>query len=80
MENTDNFSELSFEQALTRLEDIVEALSTGNGNLDELIRLYEVGIKYLNQCKLKLDEAETKISILSRDLPKLNGKEDKDGL
>jgi exonuclease VII small subunit len=43
------------------------------------VRLYETGIKYLNSCKIKLEEAETKISILSLDLPKLKDKEEEDG-
>ncbi len=80
MDKNDNLDDLSFEQALTKLEEIVESLSTGSGNLDEMVRLYEAGIKYLNGCKTKLEEAETKISILSQDLPKLKDKEDENGL
>ncbi len=80
MGKNDTIEELGFEEALSRLEDIVDRLSTGSGNLDELVRMYETGIKYLNQCRQKLEEAETKISILSKDLPKVNGGEEEDGL
>lgn len=75
MDINETMEELSFEQALGKLEDIVDHLSSGSGNLDELLRMYELGIKYLNQCKSKLEEAEAKISILSKDIP-TNAKED----
>ncbi|MDZ4121674.1 MAG: exodeoxyribonuclease VII small subunit [Candidatus Cloacimonadaceae bacterium] len=80
MENRENIEELSFEQALTRLEDIVERLSTGSGNLDEIVRMYETGIKYLSHCRAKLEEAETKISTIRTDMAKTVAKEEEDGL
>ncbi|PKN80350.1 MAG: exodeoxyribonuclease VII small subunit [Candidatus Cloacimonetes bacterium HGW-Cloacimonetes-1] len=79
MEKNEINSELSFEQALVKLEEIVEQLSTGSGSLEELVRQYEIGIKYLNQCRSKLEEAETRINILSKEIPNATNREDNNG-
>ncbi len=79
MEKNEINTELSFEQALVKLEEIVEQLSTGSGSLEELVRQYEIGIKYLNQCRSKLEEAETRINILSKEIPNTNNREDNNG-
>lgn len=82
-DTTSKTKELSFEQALQKLEEIVERLSSGSANLEELVNMYETGISYLNQCRSKLEAAETKISILSKDMEKTNQKpttEEEDGL
>jgi exodeoxyribonuclease VII small subunit len=69
MDEIKNLSELSFEIALTGLEDIVEKLSNSANNLDEMVQLYAQGVAYLNHCQAKLGEAEAKIRILSEKLP-----------
>lgn len=68
MENA-NLEKLSFEQALKKLEMIVEKLSGSDTDLDDMLALYADGIKYLKQCQSKLSEAEAKIKILSEELP-----------
>ena len=62
---TDKISPLSFESALEELESIVERLSGGDTKLDELLKLYEEGIAYLNHCQSRLGEAEARMKILS---------------
>ena len=42
--DNDKLKSLSFEAALKELERIVEHLSTGEANLDELLQMYEEGI------------------------------------
>jgi exodeoxyribonuclease VII small subunit len=65
MNESQNKTELSFEQALLALEDIVERISKENLDLDEMIRLYEEGIGYLQVCQKNMETAEAKIRILN---------------
>lgn len=54
-------TKLSFEEAMTRLEEIVEILSSQKINLDSMIELYEEGSALKEHCARKLDEAKMKI-------------------
>lgn len=56
---------LSFEEAMTRLEEIVEILSSQKINLDLMIELYEEGNALKEHCAKKLDEAKMKIEIIN---------------
>ncbi|MDD3706496.1 MAG: exodeoxyribonuclease VII small subunit [Clostridiaceae bacterium] len=57
----------SFEQALKRLEEIVETLEEGNISLEESIKIYQEGITLSKQCSGMLEEAEGKVmSIMNR--------------
>jgi exodeoxyribonuclease VII small subunit len=57
----------SFETALTRLEQIVGALEKGDLSLEDSLRLYEEGIARARFCQERLEEAESKIEVLSQD-------------
>jgi exodeoxyribonuclease VII small subunit len=59
-----NKKKLSFEDALKKLEDIVDTLEKGDIPLDEAIKLFEEGIKTSKICKEKLEGAEKKIKEL----------------
>ena len=52
---------LTYEQALKKLEDIINKLNEGSIPLDESITLYEEGIKLSEFCMKKLDSAKQKI-------------------
>ena len=52
---------LSFEQALARLEETVRLLESGNVPLDDSLELFEEGIALVRLCNGKLDNAEQKI-------------------
>ena len=56
----------NFEESLTRLEDIVSKLESGNIQLEESLTLFEEGVKLSRLCKKKLDEAEKKVQILMK--------------
>jgi len=56
--------ELSFEEAFSRLEQIVRRLESGEANLDESLRLFEEGVKLARVCSSRLDAAEGKIQQL----------------
>ncbi|HPF09066.1 MAG: exodeoxyribonuclease VII small subunit [Candidatus Cloacimonetes bacterium] len=67
--NDTNLDELSFEASLKGLEEIVEKLSGSSNDLEDMLRLYAEGVKYLKHCQAKLGEAEARIRILSEELP-----------
>ena len=53
--------EMSFEQALAALEDIVQQLERGDVPLDKSITLYERGEKLRAACQNRLDAAQARI-------------------
>ena len=59
-------SEITFEAAMTRLEEIVRALEGGNAPLDTSLALFEEGVSLVKYCNQKLDAAEQKVKILQR--------------
>lgn len=56
----------TFEGALSRLEEIVRLLESGNAPLDGSLALFEEGTKLVKQCNSQLDNAEQKIKILTK--------------
>ena len=52
---------LTYEQAIKRLEEIVSRLEQGTISLDESIQLYEEGVKLSEFCLHKLETAKQKI-------------------
>ncbi len=52
---------LSFEEALSELEDIVRNLESGGGNLDEAIVSYARGIHLKRHCESRLKNAQVQI-------------------
>ena len=77
-------SERSFEEAIARLDEIVQRLEAGNIALDESLSLFEEGIGLAKYCSARLDAAEGRLEILmgfENGQPKLaefNQDEDKD--
>ena len=59
--------ELSFEDAMNRLEQIVEEMESGKLLLEDLLVRYEEGMKLLKVCHERLAHAERKIQIITRD-------------
>jgi exodeoxyribonuclease VII small subunit len=56
-----------FEEALRRLETIVRGLEEGDLPLEESLRLFEEGVRLTRLCAARLDEAQRKIDVLTRD-------------
>ncbi|SMF60716.1 Exodeoxyribonuclease VII small subunit [Tistlia consotensis] len=54
-------AELSFEEALEELKQIVGRLERGEGRLDDAIEAYERGARLKAHCEAKLKEAQAKI-------------------
>lgn len=57
--------QLSFEEAMERLEELIEAMEDGSAPLDRLVAKYEEGSKLLRVCQSQLREAELKIEKLN---------------
>ena len=60
-------SQLSFEQALTALEEVVQQLESGNVPLDQSISLYERGEQLRKHCQARLDDAQARIEKIVTD-------------
>ncbi len=59
-------AEMKFDQALKRLEKIVEEMEEEEVPLEESLKKYEEGVKLSAFCLEKLDQAEKKIEILKQ--------------
>jgi exodeoxyribonuclease VII small subunit len=57
-------ADLTFEQALKRLEEIVEALETDDLDLDKSLQFFEEGVSLSRHCNQQLQAAEKRIDIL----------------
>lgn len=52
---------MSFEAAMAELEEIVQKLEAGSGELESSIKSYERGVALKRHCEAKLKEAQEKI-------------------
>jgi len=57
----------SFEEALKGLEEIVQRMESGDLALEDSLGLFEEGVRLTRVCSQRLDEAEKKIELLTRD-------------
>lgn len=55
----------TFEEAVQRLEALIEAMEDGSSPLTELVAKYEEGSKLLRECQSQLRAAELKIEKLN---------------
>lgn len=60
-------TDLTFEDCLTRLEQIVGALEGGKLSLDESLKVFEEGVALARRCSRYLEEAERRVEVLTRD-------------
>ena len=58
--------ELSFEQSLARLDEIVRHLEKGDLPLNDSLSLFEEGTGLIRRCGTMLDEAEQKVVKLKK--------------
>ena len=59
-------AEIKFEEALKKLENIVEELEQGDLSLDEALKKYQDGIELSRLCAARLESAKKKIDVLAR--------------
>ena len=56
----------SFEEALSQLDSIVESLEGDDVPLTDLINQYDRGMKLLDACQTKLEEAKQRVSVIGQ--------------
>jgi len=54
----------TFEEALSRLEEITEELEQGEPSLDKSLKKFDEGIELIKFCNTKLEEARKKVDLL----------------
>lgn len=57
--------ELSFEDAMKRLQEIVSFLENGDAPLDKSLSAFEEGVHLVKFCSAKLEKAEKTVKLLS---------------
>ena len=57
---------LSFEESVSRLDEIVRHLESGDLPLSESLAMFEEGTKLITQCSKMLDAAEQKVVKLKK--------------
>ena len=56
--------EYKLEDAMRRLDEVVQALDRESADLEEALRLYEEGVRLVAICTKRLGDAERKIQML----------------
>ncbi len=59
-----NIRKSTFEQKITRLNEISNTLEHGDDNLENMLKYFEEGIKVYRECFEILKETETKIKMI----------------
>jgi len=57
---------ISFETGLAELESVVKQLESGDLPLEKALELFEKGVQLSEACRKQLEEAETRVEILTR--------------
>lgn len=60
--------ELSFEEAMERLEEIVSSMEGERMSLEDMVRNYEEGVKLLRVCRQRIDIAKQRVEMITADL------------
>lgn len=55
---------LSFEAAMTALEQVVADMESGKLSLEDSLSAYQRGVELLNQCRTRLDSAQQQVRVL----------------
>ncbi len=74
--------QMTFETALVRLGEILQALEGGDADLDTMLKLYEEGVGLIRFCNERLENAEQRVKMLQLQpdgkiaLQEISGKEE----
>ena len=68
--------QLTFEEAIKRLEEIVRYLEKGQIPLEDAVQSYEEGMKLRQFCETQLQQAKTRIETVSAQYTALEEKAD----
>lgn len=61
-----DIAQMSFEEALAELEQIVKRLERGDAKLDEAIDAYERGARLKDRCEALLNEAQRRVEKIAK--------------
>ena len=56
-----DIAKLSFEEALTELQNLVKSLEKGDSKLEDAIKSYQRGVDLKRHCEQKLQDAQLKV-------------------
>ena len=59
-----NEKQMNFEEAMSRLEKIVEEMESGKMDLESMISRFEEGQRLIKFCSAKLNEVEKRVEVL----------------
>lgn len=75
-------NKMTFEEAITSLEKIVERMDSGELSLDESLSAFEEAVKLVKYCNTELEKAEQRVRMLTEgtdgtvsDVPFINSDE-----
>jgi exodeoxyribonuclease VII small subunit len=71
----ENKNELTFEQTVARIDEIVTSLEKGDAELEKSLSLFEEGVKLIETCGTMLDKAEQTVVRLQTAIGKEQPKE-----
>ena len=60
-------SKLSFKQSMNRIDEILDLLEKNEIELEEAVKLFEEGLKLVNECDNQLNSFKDKINNLMKD-------------
>lgn len=60
-------TKFDFNKGLSKLEDIVKTMESGDLSLEDSLKYFEKGVALTRQCQATLSKAEQKIALLSAD-------------
>ncbi|CAB5502708.1 Exodeoxyribonuclease VII small subunit (EC 3.1.11.6) [uncultured Gammaproteobacteria bacterium] len=60
-------TKFDFNKGLSKLEDIVKTMESGDLSLEDSLKYFEKGVALTRQCQAALSKAEQKIALLSAD-------------
>jgi exodeoxyribonuclease VII small subunit len=63
-----NPDELSFEDAMERLEEIVSAMEGERMPLEDMVQSYAEGARLLKQCRQRIEVARQRVELITADL------------
>jgi len=66
----ENVDELSFEQAMNALEDVVAQMEAADLSLEETLKLFERGTRLVQRCNTLLEQAELRVIELTQAIEK----------
>lgn len=62
-----NENNMTYEEVMARLDEIIEKLNSSSVSLDESLALFEEGTKLTALCKKKLNDAKQKITEIEKE-------------